>query len=621
MASPDITEAIPTDIGGRTNPKSAIFRITRDAFDIAFGDLPFRLANSVERLYERSTAPIRKEQFDADRNVGEQSLDGWWLRSQSDFSGGMGVTFYEPLLGEGSETRFIDSRGLNVFDHDDVRLLNEQAVARSGGTDLEFVGIGESVGLYRTGAEFRIVRADRSTTVVTPFGTNPKGIARIPGFNWLIGHSTGIGRMSSTGSSTSVVTGASAALVPYWAKDRIFAVQGRKVFELTLTGGVINETDEGPHHLITHPTSFWSWVSIVETGSAVWLAGRASTSSAVYVTTVGGSGETPVLTAPAKAIELPTGEYVTAMQSYLDFLLICTNLGFRIAITDGDRAQLGPLLWRDEPGFSVAARGDFAWVGLGNGLTRRVALGITTSPDELDFAYANDASVINGGNVTAIGYIADRLTLAVNDVGVAVETDNLIESGWLRVGFARYGTLEPKFYESALLLGDVSVGSLSLAAATTLDAYSEITTQGGWNGSREIGLNLPGGSPPWEKLSLQITLNRDTTTTGPTFEGYQLRALPAPARRQEMFSIPISLYDREAPRWGTKIGGDGFAYARFADLKALEESGVPVIMQDFRTGEARSVVIDQVSFENNTPPDRHQSNFGGVATIIARAVA
>ncbi|PZF84151.1 hypothetical protein [Jiangella anatolica] len=618
MVAPDITEGLPTPLGGRTNPQSAIYRVTRDAFDVAIGDLPFNLYASVDHPYERSSAQMRKDQFDASRLVGEQSLDEWWLRSQTDFSGGDGITYYEPLEGEGSETRFYDSRGVNVFDFPEVRLLNEQATVFAGGADLEFVGIGEPGGLFRTGNSFRIIGENGSVTAVTPFGTTPRGIARVPGHNWLVGHSTGIGRLSSTGVAQSLWTGATGAMTPYWAKDRIWAVQGTKIYQLTLAGGAVVD---GTHLFYTHPSTSWDWISIVETGSAAWMAGRQGAYSTVYVTTVEDTDAGPEFTQPAVALRMPAGEYVTAMQSYLDFLLICTNLGFRVAITDGDRAQLGPLIWDDQGSFSASARGEYAYVGLANGLTRRVALGIVTSPDELQFAWANDAEVPGGGNVTAVGFVGSKLTLAVNDIGCSLQSGNLVQSGYLTTGFVRFGTMEPKYFAAAKIVGDVTNGSIGIAGATTIDAYSEITDVANFNGSTEVALNLPGAQSPWEKLSLRFTFQRDSSTLslGPKLDGYQLRALPAPSRRQELISLPLMCKDRETvASGGTSLGGDGFAYARFSDLKALERTGVPFVYQDFRTGEARSVTIEQVLFVGQDPPDRNQKNFGGVLQVTLR---
>ena len=88
MAGRDITEgratrAIATDIGIVSD--GAIWQNTDINYDVAIGGLPFIYAINDNRPYIRQTAPFRKEQFDNQTEPGEQSLTGWWIRSQSSF--------------------------------------------------------------------------------------------------------------------------------------------------------------------------------------------------------------------------------------------------------------------------------------------------------------------------------------------------------------------------------------------------------------------------------------------------------------------------------------------------------------------------------------------------------
>ena len=99
MAGRDITEgratrAIAVDIGVGTG---TIWQNTGIAYDCAIAGLPFFMGINDQRPYERGTAPFRKQQFDSQRDPGEQSLTGWWLRSQSSFHAGEGIDFYDPL--------------------------------------------------------------------------------------------------------------------------------------------------------------------------------------------------------------------------------------------------------------------------------------------------------------------------------------------------------------------------------------------------------------------------------------------------------------------------------------------------------------------------------------------
>ncbi len=127
MAGRDITEgratrAIAVDVGVLAD--TSVWQNTDVAYDVAIGGMPFIYAISDQRPYIRQTAPYRKEQFDNQTEPGEQSLTGWWIRSQSSFHGGTGIKFYDPSSGESTGYRFFDSQGVNVWNKGQVTLLN-----------------------------------------------------------------------------------------------------------------------------------------------------------------------------------------------------------------------------------------------------------------------------------------------------------------------------------------------------------------------------------------------------------------------------------------------------------------------------------------------------------------
>jgi hypothetical protein len=128
VAGRDITEgraerAIAVDVG--VVGDSSIWQNTAESYDVAVGGLPFILATSDERPYIRQTAPFKKDQFDNGAEPGEQSLTGWWLRSQSSFHGGEGIRFYDPSAGETVAHRFTDSKNVDVWTKGQVTLLKD----------------------------------------------------------------------------------------------------------------------------------------------------------------------------------------------------------------------------------------------------------------------------------------------------------------------------------------------------------------------------------------------------------------------------------------------------------------------------------------------------------------
>ena len=94
------------------------------AYDVAIGGLPFIYAINDSRPYIRQTAPFRKDQFDNGNEPGEQSLTGWWIRSQMSFHSGSGIKFYDPATtDELGHYRFADSKGINVWTKGQATLL------------------------------------------------------------------------------------------------------------------------------------------------------------------------------------------------------------------------------------------------------------------------------------------------------------------------------------------------------------------------------------------------------------------------------------------------------------------------------------------------------------------
>jgi hypothetical protein len=123
--SDDITEGIPYTL---SNPAGATnYSSTGEAYDIAIAGLPFFLFNSDDAPYRRVTAQYRKQQIDQSREPGEQTLTGWWLRSQSSFHYGQGIKFFEPIQDESLRFQYTESKGVNVWTKGQATLLKSVA--------------------------------------------------------------------------------------------------------------------------------------------------------------------------------------------------------------------------------------------------------------------------------------------------------------------------------------------------------------------------------------------------------------------------------------------------------------------------------------------------------------
>jgi hypothetical protein len=117
----DISERIPTVL---SNPAgSTTYTPTGYSYDIAIAGLPFFISPLDDSPYRRVTAQYRKNQFDTSREPGEQTLTGWWLRSQSSFHFGQGIKFYEPAQDESLRFQYTESKGLDVWTKGQATLL------------------------------------------------------------------------------------------------------------------------------------------------------------------------------------------------------------------------------------------------------------------------------------------------------------------------------------------------------------------------------------------------------------------------------------------------------------------------------------------------------------------
>jgi hypothetical protein len=121
-STPDVGLAIAVDVG--IVASGGIWQNTNESYDVALGGLPFFYAINDARPYIRQTAPFRKEQFDNQSQPGEQSLTGWWLRSQMSFHSGTGIKFFDPATtDEVGQYRFADSKGVDIWTKGQATLL------------------------------------------------------------------------------------------------------------------------------------------------------------------------------------------------------------------------------------------------------------------------------------------------------------------------------------------------------------------------------------------------------------------------------------------------------------------------------------------------------------------
>ena len=642
-ATASIGRAIAVDLGIVSS--SSTWQNTNESYDVAVGGLPFFYAIGDARPYIRQTAPFRKEQSDIGAEPGEQSLTGWWLRSQSSFHHGTGIKFYDPSAGETVNYRFADSDNVDVWTKGQVTLLKETTNTVSSGIYKLISGVSGStdvaISFIPGSTTLKDIKADATT--LTTYATTASAIVDVVsnGTTLFVANATRIyyQTIGATGALNNHYTTGTAAVKMGWVKQRLVAGIGTSIYELT---GALGTTTL-PTAIYTHPNTGWTWTSISEGGSAIYAAGYAGGTSAIYKFVLSTAGVMPTLTSGIIAAQLPIGEIVYKIESYLGYLMIGTNKGMRVASisdTTGDLSY-GPLIFEDSTGTVKPLERDFAFrdkyvwaTGTVGGYAGLYRIDLGSEIESLRFAYAKDAYLSTAaGYATTVDFIGNSNQLAFTTSasnGIAIQsgeyngtTGALASSGSVTTGKIRFSTLEPKNYKRLIGRGTFTSGEFTLSSIATGKTgvetqYDHITYNSSVD-AVEVTTSQP--ELAQEFLAYKFTLTRDTTdtTTGPTFKGYQAKATIA-TPRQRMIKFPVWCFDVETDRYNTIVGYTGRAYARMQLLEQIEKTGDVLTWQDLTTGESQQAVIEQVTFTRMTPPDKRFDGFGGVLEITVRTV-
>ena len=462
MAGRDITEgraerSIAVDVGVVSS--TAIWQNTDVAYDVAVGGLPFIYAINDARPYIRQTAPYKKDQFDNGAEPGEQSLTGWWLRSQSSFHSGSGIKFYDPSAGETIAHRFTDSKGVDVWTKGQVTLLKDTAtthyttgpiqtngkpfqVARSieyGGTngvllwdeyDVDKIAEDGTVTHfidYAAGTDYAVnAICDDGTYAYWITNVLNTGTPRLRIYKKLLTGDSGTGNTLMISENGVTVTTATMEYV----KDRIVMGINNKIYEISSSASSL------PSPVYTHSDTDIVFTSITASGPAIYVAGYSGTQSSIFKFTLSTAGVMPTLTTAITAAEMPVGEVIHKIYYYLGYMMIGTSKGIRAAVVSDQDGSInyGPLIVETtQPCYDFAARDRFIWCATGvDGAPGVIRIDLGNEIETLRFAYANDLYVsgISGYKTTTCAFagVTNRLVFATTGVNAGSVNNKALTS-------------------------------------------------------------------------------------------------------------------------------------------------------------------------------------------------
>ena len=538
---------------------TAVSQLVPAIFPVAIDGRPFMVdqkSGKFQRGYEQRV----RDSTDDSTTPGEGAINpgGLWRRGQDSWHAGAGQTYAD--MNDSAPYRFYKSKGINPWVKGQLSLLNDTKISLSNAaTTQHMVVCGTRVYVtlngdvkfttnpYASSPTWTAV-VDEAGGTAAPTGT-VQAMATDGNNIYLAYPADGIRQViPSTDpaiiSNTKFVTGSESFTMLGFAKNYMFGSHDHDLHLIDASGGKA--------HVIEPDDTAFRFVGVATGQNAVYAAGFSGKKSLIYKITIKADG---TLDKGVVALELPTGEVVTAISGYLGFILVGTNKGVRYCSTDSDANLIAGKLIPTSGAVNKFASNDrfayFTWTnydGVSSGLGT-LDLSVFTTPNTP--AFATDlmyTPVVPATPATVNSVIvfddpvtpfATKKLFAVSGIGIIAEdAANLVASGEIESGTWRWGIPDRKFVAKIDTRSTPLVGSITSYLKTDDSEYQSVGT---WSVADDTENSFDGSESKAIEADFKFVLERATATTGPTFTRWMARAYAAPFRSQ-VFSIPIILH-------------------------------------------------------------------------------
>lgn len=636
----DTVERLPFPISKRL--ASTVTEITaRNGREIHYtiAGIPFRVATSPQMPLTLETAPQQKQQTDQEPEAGEQTLSGWWLRSQASWHEGAGARFTETGIGQSlrvdATNGFWESSNVDPWTQGELRLL--KATVDAGGTTNRSVAIipdstAHSIVAGRVGSVVRYTNLDVGAATTDLYVNGAITFTQVIATEtaWYAAGNDGqvySGPIGSTTTSPSVWSLTTASTNPtriLFAKHRLWACNDNKIYMLDAA------TPGATAVAYFHPSTSWTYTDLTDGPGGVYFSGYGDGTSHIQRVTLDDTGSVPSLSGAVTLAVLPSDEKALRINSIAGSLVcILTNMGVRCASADtSGNLTYGPLFIERDTELAETAKpaltsaGRFWWLSFGDEHnTWRIDSSVEI--EEGVFAYASDMESLS----FPIGISVRKGRGVIATLGGAVQyqhATDLCAEGFIQTGRVRYRTDELKTYHYVDVTAQPLEGSLTLDLLNDSDSESRIIT---WDvqGHTLPTVNVPSTMSTQRFMSVKLTFLRDTDdhSLGPVVFGVRVKALPA-SLPQRIYTLPLLCYDEEQWSSGQFEGYKGYARDRYLSLRAAEDAGGIVVLANFNFPEPTGELcrIEEMKFVQLQQPDTRQISGGleGLLVVTLRTL-
>jgi hypothetical protein len=555
-----------------------------------------------------------RDSQDTSTAPGEAAINpgGLWRRGQDSWHFGAGQQYADTA---GSvDYQFYKSKGINPWVKGQVSLLNDTALNVGSGAPTTatkqlmcvaggYIYVADGQSLKRT-----TTVSGNWTTITT--GAQAKDIVALcsDGTRVFIGYAAdSVHIHDSAGTSiSSHTTGSHTFTSLAYANGRIIGTHTNIVMDVSSSGGGTT--------FHTNRNSAMRFVGSAGGNGFIYIAGFAGDVSLIYKTTL--KADASSLDDCSVAAQLPYGEIVSSIDSYLGFIFIGTNKGVRMATTDGSgNLLLGSVIPTSGAVNDFTGDGRFVWFtwtnydGVSSGLGR-LDLSISTGTNTP--AFATDLMYTNTGAVQSVVTFDAKRVFSINAVGVVYEnTASLVASGTIEGGTWRWGIPDRKFVAKVDARAEPLKGSITAFLSTDNAGYSSLGT---WDSAGQTENTFEGSDTKTIEAAIKFTLTRGATVTeGPVFTRWMARAYAAPFRSQ-VFVVPVLLHHK------LNVKGKDYYLDVQDETDALDTliANPSIITLQIGTSN-HSVIVEDVEW---TPLDSYGNTWEweGTATVTMRSV-
>lgn len=520
-------------------------QLVPDIFPIAINGRPY-LVDEKSGQFTRGFEPRVRDSVDQSTAPGEAAINpqGLWRRGEVSWHYGAGQRYADTA--EGQDYRFFTSKGVNVWTKGQATLLNAvKESLNSSNTNFEIVTTDTRVYVMDGSA----IKYSTDPYAATPTWTTITGMpAATPrdmttdGSNIYVTYpgltnSFGLWKYTPAGVASNVAYGHEFGYIDF--------IKGFFIVTGSVSGGNGADLYFSPVGNVgadsyEHPVSSFEWIGAAAGQTAIYIAGYTGSHGAIYKLTIKADG---TLDTPVVALELPFGEYPTAISSYLGAILIGTNKGVRYAVADSaSNLTAGALIPTSGAVKDFTSEDRYVWFGWSN------YDGISTGLGRLDLgtfistntpAHATDLMHTGTANVLACSTFNGKRIFAVSGDGIFVEdSGNLVANGEIVTGTYRWGIPDRKFVAKFDVRSTPLVGTITPSVSLDSATYLDLTAHETLNTTEHVAT---GPQTKFIEAKFKLTLARASATTGPTLTRWMARAYASPARSQ-VFRVPILMH-------------------------------------------------------------------------------